>query len=93
MGDTQFHFRTRFSLKKLSSCVYTDYNDECLSPLQVRFHSFRRYFDHTLLISSLFLTLFLSLKADPSYSYGFVYFRQVKDRSARRGYFQNLWFY
>lgn len=30
----------------------------------------------------------LALQADPSYLFGFVYFRQVKDRSMRRGYFQ-----
>lgn len=29
-----------------------------------------------------------SLEADDSYVYGYVYFRQIKDRSARRGYFQ-----
>ncbi|RWS28575.1 protein DENND6B-like isoform X1 [Leptotrombidium deliense] len=31
---------------------------------------------------------FVSQQADPSYFYGFVYFRQVKDKTARRGYFQ-----
>lgn len=29
-----------------------------------------------------------ALQADACYTYGYVYFRQVKDRSARRGYFQ-----
>ena len=27
-------------------------------------------------------------KVDSTYFYGYVYFRQVKDRTARRGYFQ-----
>ncbi|UYV73994.1 DENND6A, partial [Cordylochernes scorpioides] len=29
-----------------------------------------------------------SLQSDPSYLYGFAYFRQVRDKSIRRGYFQ-----
>ena len=41
-------------------------------------------FNSLLLLS----TLSLLLKTDPCYFYGYVYFRQIKDRSARRGYFQ-----
>lgn len=30
------------------------------------------------------------LQADPAYYYGYVYFRQVKDKSLPRGYFQKV---
>ena len=33
------------------------------------------------------------LQADPGYYYGYVYFRQVKDKSLPRGYFQKVCFF
>jgi hypothetical protein len=66
MGDTQFHFRIRYTPTKLDLAAtkqfYLSYNIKCPPPLQV---------DHK----------FLN---------GYVYFRQVKDPTLRRGYFQKV---
>lgn len=32
-----------------------------------------------------------TLQSDEAYYYGFVFFRQTKDKSIRRGYFQKVW--
>lgn len=65
MGDTQFHFRIRYSYSKtdkLCSRVSKLYNKTCPPALQT----------------------------DLKFIYGYVYFRQVKDPSLRRGYFQKV---
>ena len=36
------------------------------------------------------VTFLVSIQADSAHYYGFVYFRQTKDRSIRRGYFQKV---
>lgn len=66
MGDTQFHFRIRYTPTKLDLAAtkqfYLSYNVKCPPPLQVS-HKFLN---------------------------GYVYFRQVKDPTLRRGYFQKV---
>jgi len=32
-----------------------------------------------------------AMRTDPNYFWGFAYFRQVKDRNLRRGYFQKVY--
>ena len=77
-GDTQFHFRTRLCpFRKKSMGMFKDYNKDCLVALQVSWRLF-----------SLYKINYLLFQVDPTHFYGYVYFRQVKDRSARRGYFQ-----
>lgn len=76
MGDTQFYFRTRVCpIRRKGISVHKEYNKSCLTSLEV-ITSLRCYL------------LTVRLQADSSFFYGYVYFRQIKDRSARRGYFQ-----
>ncbi|KAH9520916.1 Protein dennd6a [Dermatophagoides farinae] len=73
MGDTQFHFRTK--------CCQPQSSSLALATKTIR-TKYECYYDE---FNSKCLSL---LQVDKSYFYGFVYFRQVKDRNVRRGYFQ-----
>lgn len=42
------------------------------------------------MLSQYIMTSYLFFQSDGAYYYGFVFFRQTKDRSIRRGYFQKV---
>ena len=96
MGDTKFHFRIRQcpSRRPPNTC-YMNYNKDCPAALQVDF-------DYTCVLKGYLYSISLKIpfpvlfntffffQADNAHYYGFVYFRQTKDKSIRRGYFQKV---
>ncbi|XP_074813821.1 protein DENND6A isoform X2 [Natator depressus] len=79
--------------EKTSICYlsFPDSNSGCLGDTQFCFRfrqsSGRKLSLHCML-DQLDGDLPVSLKKDPAYYYGYVYFRQVRDKTLKRGYFQ-----
>lgn len=79
MGDSQFHFRVRLSPTAVATPgnFGQDHQSHHRRPEIVR----RVHEEYNRRCSP-------TLALDPAYVFGFAYFRQVKDSSIRRGYFQ-----
>ncbi|XP_074861821.1 protein DENND6A isoform X1 [Carettochelys insculpta] len=79
--------------EKTSICYlsFPDSNSGCLGDTQFCFR-FRQSSGRKLslhcMMDQLERDLPISLKKDPAYYYGYVYFRQVRDKTLKRGYFQ-----
>ncbi|RMX40713.1 hypothetical protein pdam_00024667, partial [Pocillopora damicornis] len=83
MGDTQFHFRIRCSPRSCQqSQLVTRFEDEV--PLAYRACALIVYRP----IGLWDYESMGHIVSDPAHFYGFAYFRQVKDPSIQRGYFQ-----
>lgn len=91
MGDTQFHFRTRLCPGNQSSITtaHEEYNKNCLTPLEVSILALNLVVQRPASFVDTNCAKHLAhFQADNLYFYGHVYFRQIKDRAARRGYLQ-----
>nr|SVE89157.1 EOG090X031T [Daphnia sinensis] len=78
MGDTQFHFRIRQGSANACSTKKKNQIDYSINQSKFIYNNIGRY---NQLCPPAFRT-------DSSYWWGFAYFRQVKDKNLRRGYFQ-----
>lgn len=96
LGDTQFSFRFRQSVGRRALKLTEDvYNRDAPVSLQVRNLLMEAANTPPLMTSSLTSLLLsqcpaLSPQRELSHFFGYVYFRQVKDVSVKRGYFQKV---
>lgn len=95
LGDTQFSFRFRQSVGRRALKLTEDvYNRDAPVSLQVRNLLMEAANTPPLMTSSLTFLLSqcpaLSPQRELSHFFGYVYFRQVKDVSVKRGYFQKV---
>lgn len=96
LGDTQFCFRFRQGSNRKSSLgCFLETTDRDAPPcLKVCRHirNFGPITGNALCMSAVWLTrtLVRSFQREQGHYYGYVYFRQVRDKSLKRGYFQKV---
>lgn len=101
LGDTQFCFRFRQGSNRKSSLgCFLETTDRDAPPcLKVRRHTqhqrptyinvhYSKHVNH--LVKTLFWLCVCVLQREQGHYYGYVYFRQVRDKSLKRGYFQKV---
>lgn len=87
LGDTQYHFRYKQDLVHFNanSTVSSNLNNLALSSTSSCMSNKVNYDEYN-------RRTLTGLEVDKNYMFGFVFFRQVKDKSLKRGYFQKVSF-